>query len=201
MKKRPSWAFLILGLVFVLVGLVVIVGSIGAYLKDSSIATQGARATGTITEKFAHRPSGKGPKHRVRYRFSIASGQQFEATSDTYAQEDWERLRVGQPIDIRFDPQDPSRSFPMGQGFTSMTMTVFSSVMGLLATALGALMLYAAAYGTEEPRRITPPRAVALQSLEEDSAAARSAYLRHWLLWLVAMLTVALVVWRCPENC
>lgn len=71
MKKRPSWAFLILGLAFVLGGLMFIIGSIGAYLKDANITKQGASATGTITGKFAHRPSGRGLKHRVKYRFTI----------------------------------------------------------------------------------------------------------------------------------
>lgn len=68
-------------------------------------------ATGTRVTGRCEALSPEGPKvsPRFSYRFEV-SGNSYEAHDRPVHKEAWDQLRVGQPIEISYDPSQPSRN-------------------------------------------------------------------------------------------
>ena len=140
---KPYFAALLFGLVFLTVGLLILVGSWGAYVSDSGIQESGGRSMGHVTGKQVAKAADGDSDFYVDYSFAIADGRIVTA-SRGISKADWERVRVGQTIEIRYDRDNPNRNFPAGMGNTSLGVITFTSVLGIVLGIAGMLLSIAA---------------------------------------------------------
>lgn len=138
-KPASALAVLLAGLVLLMLGLLLLAGAWGAYLKDTGIVRSGAVADAQVV-RAGHLRAKRGESHGLVYRFTATDGQVIERT---WSEEDarWKAYRVGDSIRVHYDPEDPGRNFPRGEGVTSLGMTLFISAFGLVVLVAGVLFL------------------------------------------------------------
>lgn len=126
---------------FVLVSLVVIVGSWAAYFTDSRIHQYGSRAEGVVTKTELIRSADGDSDHSINYSFALPTGKTISARHRV-PKEAWTKLRPGSQVTVSYSAENPSRNFPSGMGVTSIFAPVLASaVFGALAF-IGGLVLY-----------------------------------------------------------
>jgi len=84
------------------------------YAADSELLNEGSHAIGTVVKKSSTPGDtmGGSDTYNVRYTFSSPSGEQFEGTGSIGYQL-WHQLNIGSPIEVVFNPVDPSRNLPL----------------------------------------------------------------------------------------
>ncbi|NOK14317.1 DUF3592 domain-containing protein [Corallococcus exercitus] len=149
----------VLGATFVVVGLSMLVMTWGSYRRDMGILREGLHAEGTVVKKeFLAAPDDS--DYVLHYAFTPPGGTRREHQRNV-SPELWKRLRVGDRLQVRYGQSDPRRSFPEGQGVTSLGLALFVSVVLVLLTLIGSVALF----GRAVPE--TPP--VASASLPPSS--------------------------------
>ena len=128
------------GCIILGIGVFILVGAWGTYLKDTGIANSGMVAE-AIVVKAGHLVAKRGESHGLVYRFTLADGNVIERNW-TQEEEHWKRYRVGDSIRIHYDPDHPGRNFPEGAGVTSLGMTLFISAFGLIFAIFGGMILF-----------------------------------------------------------
>jgi hypothetical protein len=140
-------ALLLVGLLFVLIGVAVLIGGVVAAVKQGRKSARGVAATGTVVDlvKRVFNPGSAGVYCPV-VDFATATGQRvrFESQFGTMPASH----RVGQSVAVRYDPADPQKAevdsvtanwfvpgctIAMGLGF--LVMGVVFVVMGILVLA------------------------------------------------------------------
>lgn len=141
---------LMIGLVLALFGCGMAVAAVGAWLRDVGIERDGAIATAVVTDRTRILASDGTSDHRLEYRFETApadraerGGRLIHTGRALVSRPLWERTAIGDPLPVRYDPSDPARSFPAGEGVTQPWMMVFAAVMGLGFGAAGSAILVA----------------------------------------------------------
>ena len=126
-SSRGSRVALVMGALFFVVGCIGAIGSWGAYQLDTSIEKSDQRAEGRITKKsFLFDVEGDSD-YIVEYQFNLPSGKRVEAVRGVHKKL-WNTLRVGDAFVVLYLAENPKRNFPLGEGVTSIGMTVFASV-------------------------------------------------------------------------
>lgn len=136
---RPLPYFLT-GAICLLLGGLVLVGAWGAHLKDAGIVKNGV-AVDAVVVKAGFLVAKPGETHGLIYRFTLPDGRTIERRW-TEEDERWRGYPVGSRIRVLYDPVDPDRNFPEGEGVTSLGMTLFVSAFGLALLALAGLLLW-----------------------------------------------------------
>ena len=140
-EARGSKLALVMGVVFLLVGLGGVVGSWGAYVTDTNIERSGPRSTGRLVKKLFLGAADGDSDYKLEYTFATSSGQEVKA-SRSVSKELWASLREGESLEVRYSAANPKRNFPAGAGVTSMGVTIFvSAVASVFAVFGGALVL------------------------------------------------------------
>ena len=102
-------ALLLIGVLFVLIGIAVLIGGIVGAVKQVRKSGRGVEATGTVVDlvKRIFNPGGAGVYCPV-VDFTTASGQtvRFESQFGTMPASH----RVGQSIPVRYDPAEPQKA-------------------------------------------------------------------------------------------
>ena len=98
---------------------------------------------GHVTGKQVAKAADGDSDFYVDYSFAIADGRIVTA-SRGISKADWERVRVGQTIEIRYDRDNPNRNVPAGMGNTSLGVITFTSVLGIVLGIAGMLLSIAA---------------------------------------------------------
>jgi hypothetical protein len=138
----PRIASLALGVLFLVAGLVALVGSWGAYFTDTAIVSEGSQAQARMTRKTFIFDAGGDSEYRIEYVFALPDGQRVDGQYGI-SREQWEPLQEGATIRVRYAAADPARNFPVGYGVTSRALIVLVSLLGLLGVAVGMFFLYA----------------------------------------------------------
>jgi hypothetical protein len=139
---QPSKALLMMGGVFALVGLLMVCGMWGAYLTDSNIERNGARAEGMLDHKRVLRSSDGDTDYVLEYRFTTASGEAMKAQR-TVDKAVWRGVREGEPLEVRYSVTNPKRNFPAGGGVNSLPLTLTLSAFGGFFVLIGASLIWA----------------------------------------------------------
>lgn len=140
-ESRGSKTALAIAIVFVIFGLIGVVGSWGAYFMDTEIVRSGLRADAQLLKKVFLRVADGDSDYILEYRFTTASGQPVEA-SRTVSKALWHSVREGQQLSVRYSEKNPKRNFPDGQGVTSLSVVVFVSLLSALIGILGVLIVW-----------------------------------------------------------
>lgn len=137
--RGSKWA-LVMGVVFLLIGLGGVVGSWGAYVTDTEIERSGPRATGRLVKKLFLRAADGDSDYMLEYTFATSSGQEMKA-SRSVSKALWASLREGESLEVRYSEANPKRNFPAGAGVTSMGVTIFVSVVASVFAVFGGVLL------------------------------------------------------------
>jgi hypothetical protein len=81
------------------------------YMADSELLEKGSHTTGTVVKKSIT-PGDYDDTYNVGYTFSSPGGEQVRG-GGTIDYQVWVQLDKGSPIEIVFDPIDPSRNLPL----------------------------------------------------------------------------------------
>ncbi|MBZ4333941.1 DUF3592 domain-containing protein [Corallococcus coralloides] len=129
----------VLGATFVVLGASMLVLTWGSYRRDMGILREGLHAQGTVVKKeFLSAPDDS--DYVLVYAFTPEGGTRQEHRRHI-SSELWKRLRPGDRVQVRYGLSDPRRSFPEGQGVTSLGLALFFSVILGLLTLLGLVAL------------------------------------------------------------
>ena len=140
-ESRGSKLALVMGVVFLLVGLGGVVGSWGAYVTDTNIERSGPRATGRLVKKLFLGAADGDSDYVLEYRFETPSGQSVTASRGV-SKELWASLREGESREVRYSASNPKRNFPAGAGVTSIGVTIFVSVVASLFAVFGGALVW-----------------------------------------------------------
>jgi hypothetical protein len=129
------------GLLFFGGGLFFVVGSWGAYHRDTTLLSEGRRAQAQVVALEHIRDAGQdgSSDHLVRYRITLPDGGVVEKQAGL-DKSSWQSLTVGGPIEVIYDPGQPRKGFPVGGGVTSRFIVWFATIFGAVF-ALGGLSL------------------------------------------------------------
>ena len=138
----------IVGIVVIAFGLMFIVRPWKAHFAQKRLASEGVRATATVTgrdiEKRASRDSQGGLRtyYIIQYTFETETGRPIECKRGI-DKEKWDNLFAGSKIEVIYDSDDPENQFPVGQAtMSSLTMPmIIVTSFGMLVVALGVLVI------------------------------------------------------------
>lgn len=134
-------AALIMGGLFLLFGLIFLIGSWGAYLTDSKIQETGKSADGHIEKKVFLFVADGDSDYILEYWFLTNDGLKIN-TSHHVSKSLWQKVNEKQIIEIKYSPTNPKRNFPIGEGVTSFGLSIFFSVIGGLITLMGGALIW-----------------------------------------------------------
>lgn len=153
-KNRQSLVALIMGILFLLVGLIFIIGAWGAYFTDSKIQDNGSTVLGHINKKTFLSAADGDSDYILEYWFATKNGALINANrhvSRTF----WESVTKNQTIEIKYSASNPNRNFPNGQGVTSFGMSIYASIFGSLLSFFGSALIWG--YFRNQSKGITHP--------------------------------------------
>lgn len=130
---------LLIGLMFLLPGLTFMIGSWGAYWLDTSIREHGPQSVGHVTKKLILH-SDDGSDHIVEYWFKLPDGRQINMSRGV-SKDLWDSLSSDKLFTVVYSAENPNRNFPLGSGVTSLGLTIYASIFGLIFTVFGALII------------------------------------------------------------
>jgi hypothetical protein len=131
------------GAIFVLFGTLCIIVSWVFYLNTRRII-EGNRAMAEITDKTTYRRSDSDSHktytyYRIKYKFAAENGQ-VVSSDCTMHKEKWDQLKIGGPVEIAYDRDNPQKEFPAEGRLVAITEGDSGSiVMPILATAFGSM--------------------------------------------------------------
>ena len=132
-------ALLLIGILFVLIGVAVLIGGVVTAIKQSRKAARGTAATGTVVDlvQRVFNPGSAGVYCPV-VQFTTALGQpvRFESGFGTMPASH----RVGQSIAVRYDPADPQKA--EADSVTSRWLAQGCMIgMGIMFLAMGVVFV------------------------------------------------------------
>lgn len=140
-EPRTSKLTLVMGVMFLLIGLGGVAGSWSAYVTDTKIERSGQRATGRLVKKLFLGAADGDSDYMLEYTFATSSGQEVKA-SRSVSKELWASLREGESLEVRYSVANPKRNFPAGAGVTSIGVTIFVSLVASVFAASGGALLW-----------------------------------------------------------
>lgn len=139
--ERRSRIPLVMGFLFLLVGLIFTIGIWGTYFEDFEIERSGPRVEGHLARKEFVRSDNGDSDYVLQYSFTTAEGQLIKAQRGV-GKSLWASLREGQALEIRYSAANPKRNFPAGAGITSLWAPIVFSVLGTLFCLLGGALIW-----------------------------------------------------------
>jgi len=140
-EKQSSLIALVMGVIFLLTGLVFLIGSWGAYFTDTKIQDSGPSAEGHLEKKLFMRVADGDSDYILEYWFMTKEGSAIRASRNV-SKRLWSAVHEGQIIEIKYSANNPKRNFPLGAGVTSIGMAIFASVFGLTFTIFGGALIW-----------------------------------------------------------
>jgi hypothetical protein len=135
---KVSFSSILLGLICIGTGLFFLYGTWGAYAEYKRVQDYSGRSIGHITSKHSKLASDGGGNYNIDYWFMASSGKKISAAS-IIAKQQWDMLQVGDTLEIRFNPFDPTHNIPMYGGSPSLVFAFFVFILGAVFMLFGSL--------------------------------------------------------------
>ena len=143
--QKTQRLYLITAIIAVSIGVVIGVGVMDfmkqQYLSDTKVLSEGSRTNATVIEKKIWDYREDPDSYTVKYTFSSPSGELFTG-SENMEKQAWDELLVGSPIEIAFNPVDPSQNLPVdgmektSPGLAALFLAIFSAVASFVVLLL-----------------------------------------------------------------
>ena len=133
---KASFSGIFFGFICVGIGCFFLAGTWGAYLDYNRVQEYSGRASGHITKKHFQTAADGSGNYYLDYWFLPVAGSKINASSVIDKQQ-WDMLKVGDTMEIRYDQSNPNRSIPMYGGSPSLVMAFFMLVMGTVFMLFG----------------------------------------------------------------
>jgi hypothetical protein len=135
-RLKISFSGIVFGFISVAVGCFLLAGTWGAYLDYKRVQEYGEQTTGHIMKKH-FQTSGEGSgNYYLDYWFAPSQDSKISASSSISKQQ-WDALRVGDTLEIRYDRSNPQRSIPLYGGSPSLVLAFFMLVLGAVFMIFG----------------------------------------------------------------
>jgi hypothetical protein len=147
---------LCIGGIFVLLGAFFIILWLGLYLHHTKILREGNRAMAEITGKRTRREETgmrdnrrQYTSHKIKYTFKTENGEVISGIC-TILTEYYERLKIGDSIEIAYDREKPKNNLPVeGRTGSSKAMSIgFISISSIVIFMGGWLLYYSSKKST-----------------------------------------------------
>lgn len=135
--QKPSLTGLLLGVAICALGLLALILSWGGHWSELETQTRGGLSVGHVTDKHFSQPN----DWDVNYWFLLSDGQRVNVSHRGISESLWQRLHVGDRIDVRYELQNPARNFPVGLGNTPIAPVIVASVLGWVFAITGLLLI------------------------------------------------------------
>lgn len=136
-RLKTSIAGLVFGAIISGIGLLALIGSWGGHWVDLKIQEREGQSIGHLTGKEFSQPD----DWSVNYWFLLPDGQKVEVRYRNISESLWQRLKVGDHLDIRYELKNPTRNFPVNEGNTPIAPVIVASVVGLAFVIFGLLLI------------------------------------------------------------
>jgi len=140
---RISLSVIIFSLVCVFAGVIFLSGSWGAYAQYQRIRAYEGKAVGHITGKHFQTGSDGSGSYFVDYWFVPFGGGKISATGLINKQQ-WDMLKVGDTMEVRFNRQDPGQNIPQYGGSSSLIFAFFMFLLGGVFLLFGVMRFFRA---------------------------------------------------------
>lgn len=130
-------ATLIIGIVFPLVGLLLVVIGVFIFVRTRSFISSSQEVKGTVVRNAYHSGS-EGGGYAPVFGFTTIAGQRVEVEDNM--QSNPPQFREGEVVDILYDPQNPSRA-RINKGMNLYFAPILLSIMGMIFGGIGLILL------------------------------------------------------------
>jgi len=163
MTQTPSWTRFAtrsvsfwVAVVLLVVGAILLAVQWGSAVRERRFDQEGRVADGIVLSKNIRRATRSGSnrsqtRYQVTYRFTAADGVTYEGEDDVTTAT-WDRLQELEPVRIQFLVSSPSTNRLAGQ--SSGTVTSVAGGIGLIASAIGLVLLVRSANAAKNKARI-----------------------------------------------
>ena len=135
-KLKISISGIFFGFISVGIGCFFLAGTWVSYSDYNRVQDYSGKATGQVTKKHFQTTADGSGNYYLDYSFAPSPGNKISATSDISKQQ-WDTLRVGDTLQIRYDQSNPNRSIPMYGSSPSLVFAFFTLVLGAVFMAFG----------------------------------------------------------------
>lgn len=135
-----------IGVIFVLLGILFIVLTWGGHVRSKEVMGKGDRAVATVTDKKVERTRAYPADNtsvdlNVYYVFETKDKKGIKGNYSVRGKETWDKLNIGDSIEVAYDPENPDYNFPAGEGsLVSPGMPIALSVFGLISILVGGFL-------------------------------------------------------------
>ena len=140
MKK--SMSRMVFSVICLLIGVFFLYIGWEAYSEHARIEEYAGFATGYLTQKHFQRASDGNSVYYLEYSFVLADGRKVTSKRDII-KEQWDVLKVNDPLEIRYDKSNPERNIPLSGGGMSLAYVFFVSLLGVVFLIFGIMRLFA----------------------------------------------------------
>ncbi len=134
---KISFSRIIFGFISLGVGCFFLAGTWGAYLEYSQVKEYTGQATGQVTKKnFQTSGEGSG-NYYLEYLFTESFNGNKISAGSLISKQQWDALKVGDTIEIRYDRSNPQRNIPLYGRSPSLVFAFFMLVLGAVFIAFG----------------------------------------------------------------
>lgn len=139
-KMKISNSGMIASLVTIAIGTFCIYTSWEAYSEYRRISEYDGYATGYVTKKHFSRASDGKSRYYLDYWFSTATAQKVNATGSISKQQ-WELLKMGDSLEVRYSLSRPERNVPKYGGSVSLVYVFFLILLGAVFLVYGIMRI------------------------------------------------------------
>ena len=122
------------------IGLIFLAGSYYAYSDYIGLQKYNGQATGNVTEKHSQTATDGSGNYYLTYSFVSSIGGKIIASSNISKQQ-WDALKVGDTLEIRYNLSDPSLNIPVYGGSPSLVFAFFVFILSGVFLVFGASRL------------------------------------------------------------
>jgi len=138
MKRKPST--ILSGVIFSVIGLFFLMGAWYAYLDLTEIQKYDGTATGIILNKYSQTGADGGANYYLTYSFAPAGGNQI-ASNGRMNKQQWESVKEGDQLQIKYRMADPSKNIPLQNDGSSIIYIFLILILSLVFIIFGILRM------------------------------------------------------------
>ena len=140
-KTKPLIYHLSISLVSLFIGFFFIMTGVEAYKEYTREQGYKGVSTGYVIKKHSQRASDGDSVYYLDYWFSLTDSRRVYSTNHI-SKQNWDELKTGDILVVRYDQADPNRNIPLYGGGLSLVYLFFVAVLGTVFLVFGMMRLF-----------------------------------------------------------